>query len=147
MESRSAVTVTPRRAMGKRLVTGFALTPMLAGFYPAIALTEPSLMPIGLGVAYLSAVLFGIPLVLYFDRRGVHHWGMYVIGGTICSLPAVLLDSMLTLPEPLPPFGPIPILGLLLCGASSGFVFWMIGIAGSTSFDLRSMFDPTGCTR
>jgi hypothetical protein len=131
----------------KRLLTAFALTPMLAGFYPAIFLAEPSLMPIGLGISYVSAVLFGIPLVLYFNRRGQRRWGMYILGGAVCSLPTVLLYSMVSPPDHLLPFGPIPVLGLLLWGGSSGIVFWMIGIAGSTSFDLRSVFDPIDRSR
>jgi hypothetical protein len=104
-------------------------------------------MPIGLGISYVSAVLFGIPLVLYFNRRGQRRWGMYIIGGAVCSLPTVLLYSMVSPPDHLLPFGPIPVLGLLLWGASSGIVFWMIGIAGSTSFDLRSVFDPIDRSR
>src|SRR3954453_8100506 len=55
----------------RRLLTAFALTPLLAGFYPAIFLAEPSIMPLGLLLAYASTVLFGIPLVVYFDRRHV----------------------------------------------------------------------------
>jgi hypothetical protein len=126
----------------RRLLTAFALTPLLAGFYPAIFLAEPSLMPVGLVVSYLSAALFGIPLVLYFDRSGLGKWWMYILGGAACSVPTVILYSMATPPEHMLPFGPIPVLGLLLWGASSGIVFWMIGVAGSSSFDLRSVFDP-----
>ena len=81
-----------RRAVGSgRLFTAFCLTPLLAGFYPAIFLAEPSLMPVGLVLAYGSTVVFGIPLVAYFDRRGVREWYMYVVGGTACSVPTVLL--------------------------------------------------------
>jgi hypothetical protein len=39
----------------KRLVTAFMLTPLLAGFYPAIFMAEPSVMPIGLALSYVSA--------------------------------------------------------------------------------------------
>ena len=53
----------------------------------------------------------------------------------------------LSLPGHLPPFGLVPVPGLIAWGASSGFAFWMIGVAGNSSFDLRSMFDPTGCAR
>ena len=52
----------------KRLFTAFCLTPLLAGFYPAIFLAEPSLMLVGLVLAYVSTAVFGIPLVAYFDR-------------------------------------------------------------------------------
>src|ERR1700749_2063782 len=126
----------------KRLFTAFCLTPMLAGFYPAIFLAEPTLMPIGLLLAYASTAVFGIPLVAYFDRRGVRQWWMYIAGGTACSLPTVLLYAFAPLPEHLQPFGPVPTLALLFWGGSSGIVFWMIGIAGESAVSLRTLLDP-----
>jgi hypothetical protein len=126
----------------RRLLTAFALTPLLAGFYPAIFLAEPSIMPLGLVLAYASTLLFGIPLVIYFDRRRVREWWMYIAGGTACSLPTVLLYALAPLQEHLQPFGPIPVLGLLFWGGSSGIVFWMIGVAGDSAVSLRSLFDP-----
>src|SRR5207253_5844960 len=59
-----------------------------------------------------------------------------------CSLPTVLLYALVPLPDHLLPFGPIPVLGLLFWGGSSGIVFWMIGIAGDSAVSLRSLFDP-----
>lgn len=126
----------------KRLFTAFALTPLLSGFYPAIFLAEPSLMPIGLVLAYASTVFFGVPLVAYFDRRGVREWYMYIAGGTACSLPTVLLYALVPLPEHVQPFSAVPVLGVLLWGGSSGIVFWMIGIAGDSAVSLRTLFDP-----
>ena len=126
----------------RRLLTAFALTPLLAGFYPALFMAEPSIMPLGLLLAYVSTVLFGIPLVIYFDRRHLREWWMYLAGGTACSLPTVLLYALAPLPDHLLPFGPIPVLGLLFWGASSGIVFWMIGIAGDSPVSLRTLFDP-----
>jgi hypothetical protein len=126
----------------KRLFTAFCLTPLLAGFYPAIFLAEPSLMPIGLLLAYASTAVFGIPLVAYFDRRQVREWYMYIAGGTACSVPTVLLYAFAPLPDHLQPFGAVPVMGVLVWGASSGIVFWMIGIAGDSAVSLRSLFDP-----
>jgi hypothetical protein len=127
----------------RRLITAFCLTPLLAGFYPAIFLAEPSLMLVGLVLAYVSTAVFGIPLVAYFDHRGVREWYMYIFGGTACSLPTVLLYAFVApLPDHLQPFGVVPVLGVLIWGASSGIVFWMIGIAGDSAVSLRSLFDP-----
>jgi hypothetical protein len=127
----------------RRLFTAFCLTPLLAGFYPAIFLAEPSLMLVGLVLAYVSTAVFGIPLVAYFDHRGVREWYMYILGGTACSLPTVLLYAFVApLPDHLQPFGVVPVLGVLVWGASSGIVFWMIGIAGDSAVSLRSLFDP-----
>jgi hypothetical protein len=126
----------------KRLLTAFALTPLLAGFYPAVFLAEPSIMLLGLLLAYASTLLFGIPLVIYFDRRGVREWWMYIAGGTACSLPTILLYALAPMPDYLLPFGPVPVLGLLFWGGSSGIVFWMIGVAGDSAVSLRTLFDP-----
>jgi hypothetical protein len=126
----------------RRLFTAFCLTPLLAGFYPAIFLAEPSLMPVGLVLAYASTAVFGIPLVAYFDHRGVREWYMYIVGGTACSVPTVLLYAFAPLPDHLQPFGVVPVLGVLVWGASSGIVFWMIGIAGDSAVSLRTLFDP-----
>jgi hypothetical protein len=126
----------------KRLLTAFALTPLLAGFYPAIFLAEPAIMPLGLGLAYASTLLFGVPLVLYFDSRDVREWWMYIAGGTACSLPTIALYAFAPLPEHLAPFGAVPVMGLLFWGGSSGIVFWMIGVAGDSPVSLKSLFNP-----
>jgi hypothetical protein len=125
-----------------RLVTAFALTPLLAGFYPAIFVAEPALMPLGLIVAYLSTVIFGVPLVYYFDRKGYRHWYLYILGGAACALPSVVIYALATLPHYLSPFGVVPAIGVLLWGASSGIVFWMIGVAGDSAVSLRTLFHP-----
>lgn len=126
----------------KRLLTAFALTPLLAGFYPALFLAEPAIMPLGLGLAYGSTLLFGIPLVIFFDRRDVREWWMYIAGGTACSLPTIALYAFAPLPDHLAPFGPVPVLGVLFWGGASGIVFWMIGVAGDSAVSLKSLFDP-----
>jgi hypothetical protein len=100
-------------------------------------------MPIGLALAYASTLLFGIPLVMFFDRQGVREWWMYIVGGVLCALPTILLYAFVPPPEHFLPFGPIPALGLLFWGGASGIVFWMIGIAGDSPVSLRSLFDPT----
>jgi len=126
----------------RRLLTAFALTPLLAGFYPAIFLAEPAIMPMSLLLAYVSTVLFGIPLVFHFDRRGMREWWTYVAGGAVCAVPCVILYAFAPLPSYLTPFGLLPVAGLLFWGASSGLVFWMIGIAGDSAVSLRTLFDP-----
>jgi hypothetical protein len=131
----------------RRLVMAFALTPLLSGFYPAIFLAAPEMMPMSLVLAYASTVLFGLPLVVYFNRRSVREWWMYVAGGMACAVPTVILYALAPLPSYLLPFGLVPVLGLLFWGASSGIVFWMIGIAGDSAVGLRTLFDPTSSRR
>jgi hypothetical protein len=131
----------------RRLVMAFALTPLLSGFYPAIFLAAPEMMPMSLVLAYASTVLFGLPLVVYFNRRSVREWWMYVAGGMACAVPTVILYALAPLPSYLLPFGLVPVLGLLFWGASSGIVFWMIGIAGDSAVSLRTLFDPISSKR
>src|SRR6516165_11966163 len=102
----------------RRLLTAFALTPLLAGFYPAIFLAEPALMPVCLIVAYISTILFGIPLVYYFDQRGYREWYLYIMGGAACALPSVIAYAVVVLPNYLAPFGLWPVIELLAWGAS-----------------------------
>ena len=136
-------TVSPHGPLDrKRLFTAFTLTPLLAGFYPAILMAEPSVMPFSLLLAYASTVLFGIPLVIYFDRRGVRDWWMYIAGGSACSVPTMILYALAPLPDYLQPFGPMPVLELLMWGGSSGIVFWMIGVAGDSAVSFKTLFDP-----
>ena len=132
----------------RRLVTALALTPLLSGFYPAIFLATPEMMPVSLVLAYASTVLFGLPLVLYFNRRSVREWWMYVAGGMACAVPTIILYALLApLPSYVLPFGVVPVLGLLSWGAFSGIVFWMIGVAGDSAVSLRTLFDPVSSRR
>ncbi len=99
-------------------------------------------MPLGLLVAYVSALLLGIPLVFYFDRRRHREWWIYTAGGATCALPSIVLYALAPLPAYLVPFGLIPVIDLLLWGGSSGLVFWMIGVAGESPVSLKTLFDP-----
>jgi hypothetical protein len=126
----------------RRLWMAFALAPLLSGFYPAIFLGEPAVLPIGLVLAYVSAGLFGLPLVLVFERRYWRAWWHFAIGGLICALPTLLLYAVLRSPEHLQPFGLFPALGLLFWGCTSGLVFWLLAVAGETPVTFRSLFDP-----
>ena len=126
----------------KRLFTAFLLTPMLAGFYPAMFLGEPRILPIGLALAYVSAAVFGIPLIILFDRRRVRDWWLFTIGGAVCALPTVILYAFAPTPDHLDPFGWVPMLQVLLWGASSGLLFWMVGVAGETPVNMTTLFDP-----
>jgi hypothetical protein len=126
----------------KRLLTAFALTPLLSGFYPAIFLAEPSVMPLGLVLAYVSATFFGLPLVVLFDRHRWRSWWAFALGGVAVSLPTVLLYAVTQHPEHLQPFGIMPALGVFLWGGCSGIVFWLLGVAGDSPVNLRSLFDP-----
>jgi hypothetical protein len=134
-------TLSIRKLEPRRLLTAFALTPLLSGFYPAIFLAEPMTMPIGLVVAYASALLFGLPLLLMFDRRQWRTWWHFTIGGAICAVPAMMVYGIVGTPEHLPRFGPLAASAVLGWGASSGMVFWLLGIAGDTPVSWRSLFD------
>jgi len=94
-------TVPPPEALPldrRRLLTAFAVTPLLAGFYPAIFLAEPSIMPLGL--------LLGVVMALgrlYHEGEmvaaracgygGVRAW----LPVTVLALPVVVLSAWLNL--------------------------------------------------
>jgi hypothetical protein len=141
-EPASPTSDSPVPLQRRRLVTAFLLTPLLAGFYPALMLAEPVVMPISMVLSYGSAFVFGIPLMLICHRCGVRQWWIYLLGGIGCSLPTVVLYALAPLPEYLMPFGLMPALAVVFWGASSGGVFWMIGVAGDTPVRLRTLFDP-----
>ena len=116
--------------------------PLLAAFYPALMLAEPIVMPISIVLSYGSAFLFGIPLMLICHRRGVRQWWLYLLGGIACSLPTIVLYALAPLPDYLMPFGLMPALAVLFWGASSGGVFWMIGVATVSPLRRLSSISP-----
>ncbi|HEY3784009.1 MAG TPA: hypothetical protein VGL55_01885 [Steroidobacteraceae bacterium] len=135
------------RLDSRRLWMAFVLTPMLSGIYPAIFLAEPSVMPLGLLLAYTWAMVVGLPLVLWFDRRYWRSWWQFAAGGAACTLPTMALYALLKPPAHLEPFGWLPALGLLFWGSASGLVFWLIGVTGETPVSVRSLLDPLATKR
>ncbi|HKT73698.1 MAG TPA: hypothetical protein VJQ47_12460 [Steroidobacteraceae bacterium] len=129
------------RLQWRRLALAFALTPLLSAFYPAIILAEPYAIPVGTIAAYGSILFLGLPLAFLFDRRYWRSWWQFAVGGVVCSLPSLITYAVIRSPPHLPSFGFLPGLGVLLWGAGSGVVFWLLGVAGDSPVTLRSLLD------
>ncbi|MBV8855290.1 MAG: hypothetical protein JOY91_17910 [Sinobacteraceae bacterium] len=126
----------------RRLFTAFVLTPMLAGFYPALFRADPALLPVGLLLAYGSGLVCGVPLVILFARRGLRDWRLFMGGGAICALPAVALWAFNQPAGQLKMLSFPVMLEVLAWGAVCGIVFWMVGVAGESVVSIATLFDP-----
>ncbi len=54
----------------------------------------------------------------------------------------MLLYAFAPTPEHLESFGLVPVLKVLGWGASSGVLFWMLGIAGDSAVSITTLLDP-----
>ena len=124
----------------RRVLLGFALAPLLPGFYATMFFAQPWAFPIGLAMSYPSALLFGLPLYLMGRRHGRTHWWACVIGGLISAAPAMVLYRIIGTPPHLEAFDLLNGLGVLLWGGFTGICFWLLALAGRTPLDLRSFF-------
>jgi hypothetical protein len=131
----------------RRLFMAFVLTPMLAGFYPALFRADPSLLPVGLLLAYGSGVVCGVPLILVFAHRGVRDWRWFMAGGAFCAFPAIALWTFNSSSGHRYAFSLPVTLELLSWGAICGLVFWMVAIAGDSGVSTATLFDPLGTRR
>ena len=75
----------------RRVILGFILVPLLPGFYAALLFGQPWTFPIGLGLSYPTALLFGMPLFLVLRRQGWLAWWQFGLCGAVCVLPLEIL--------------------------------------------------------
>jgi hypothetical protein len=133
--------MSEHRPTPKRIALALLLAPALAPFYGAVFFAEPRDL-IGLFASYPSALLLGLPGVCLLVRRRCLRIWPFILLGLVCALPALWVYAVR--PE-LVREGATFTLGnaviLLASGALSGACFWLIGIAGETPVNLRSLFD------
>lgn len=123
-----------------RLMLGFALAPMLPAFYSALFFAQPWAFPIGVALAYPTALLLGLPLFLGLRRQGWLSWWQLSMGGTLCALPLVLLYWQVGTPPHLEAFDWLNGLSLAAWGGFSGLSFWLLAISGKTPVRLHMLF-------
>ena len=87
-----------------RSALGFLLSPLVGVLLPAfvLILSSPEAVVIDSGtftfllipvvIAYLSAVLFGIPLFQLFKRRGWLELWQIMVGSILCGVPFAVLN-------------------------------------------------------
>ena len=124
-----------------RLLLAFAVTPFLPGFYGALLFGQPWAFPIGLAVAYPTALLLGAPVVLLMCRARQLQWWTFVGAGIVCALPALLGYAWLREVPHLQSYDLLNGLIVLAWGAFAGACFWLIGVAGDTPLRVRDIFD------
>jgi hypothetical protein len=124
-----------------RLVLAFCVTPFLPGFYGALLFAQPWALPIGLAVAYPSALAIGVPLIMIMRRRAWLSWWCFVIAGALCALPALIAYAYVGDVPHLDSFN-LPGAALVVAsGAFTGACFWLLGVAGESPVRVRDLFN------
>ena len=134
------LTAVPGPQPLRRVVLGFALTPMLPAFYATLFFAQPWAFPYGIALAYPAALLLGLPLYLGLRRRQRLGWWQLALAGMICAVPAVLAYRYAGTPPHLEPFDWLAALYLEAWGAFAGLSFWLLAVAGNTPVTARTMF-------
>jgi hypothetical protein len=118
-----------------RIILAFLLAPAVAPALIGLASIHPSMAGIwviALGVAaftYATTLVAGIPAYFLLRARNWLKWWHLTLGGTVLGLlPTLVMGFPLSLNGALL-LGP----DHLLIGAASGFAFWALAFAGSTS--------------
>ena len=113
-----------------RVVAGFLLAPVLPAFYTVILYGQPWAFPVGLALAYPSALVIGLPafLVLHHYRR--EGWSTLATCGAFCAVPSLLIYWRVHTPDHFEPFNWDNSVYLVAWGIVSGLVFWLIVSAG-----------------
>jgi hypothetical protein len=124
-----------------RLAMALLLTPLLAGLYPALLFAQPWAIPIGLALAYVSAILFALPAALLLHACRCRRALAYILAGVLCSEPGLALYAYLGTPRHFEPFNPLIALEWLIWGGICGAVFWMFAVAGDSPLRWRHLFD------
>ena len=78
---------------------------------------------IGLPVAYIGAILIGIPVFLLMKRTKYWGWPYFVLGGTLCALPGILIFTKYNAPIVYSLQSYVTFSAL---GALGGLVFWWL---------------------
>jgi hypothetical protein len=123
-------------AKSMKVIAGFLIAPVgpgallyvygLAKGYGTAAIVGPLLIT---PVAYLAALIIGIPVYRLLDRKRVRRCLAYTLGGGLVGLVGGLL-----LNTPIVSFRSLPPGDLLvgaICGAISATIFWGIAVRGT----------------
>jgi len=124
--------------MNKRRVFGIIVAPITAPLVFIFFLTGKVALPMdmdslsivmtfGLPIAYLVAILFGLPLLKIVEKFGlVNFWSVTIGGGIAAVLPVLMIytlnATLFSLTEK-----DINVFGVMFaCGLVAGFVFWLV---------------------
>lgn len=117
----------------RRAVVGFLVAPVVGVAATTFAILPSDLHGLwwiyllyGTAIAYLSALVFGLPAYLLMKRVTTLHWWQVIVAGALCSLPFWLVSEY---PYTTAYFRNQAMTNLALyvsCGAIAGLVFWFI---------------------
>ncbi|MBJ2138554.1 hypothetical protein JEU11_19030 [Paraglaciecola chathamensis] len=109
----------------KEIAKAFAIAPAIP-----VAIVSVFSLPAGLfvfmfgaPVAYACAALVGIPLFALFNKANISGWSYFVLGGSLCAVPGILLFTKFRVPLV---YSLQSISGFSLIGAAGGFIFWWL---------------------
>lgn len=132
-----------------RLILAFLLAPLLPailerGYFMlnAPAIGPPVARQLGLDpgitrMAYLVAILLGVPTYFLLRKRLRAWWHFAICGGLLGAIPALFMDVFGL------GAGGFDVIAFVIgapCGLISGFSFWLIGLSGIR----RSPVGPNG---
>lgn len=124
----------------RRVVLGFALSPMLPAFYATLFFAQPWAFPYGIALAYPSALLIGLPMYLVLRQRQRLGWWQLSLVGMLCAVPTVLAYRYVGTPPHLEPFEWLSALYLEAWGGFTGLSFWLLSVAGASPVSVRVLF-------
>lgn len=122
------------------MILGFALAPMLPGFYSTLLFGQPWAFPMGLILSYPTVLLLGFPLLIFLQRRNWLAWWQLGLCGAVCVLPLQFLYWYFKTPPHLEAFNLPNALLLEGWGLFTGLVFWLLAISGTTAIGWRELF-------
>jgi hypothetical protein len=117
----------------QRAVIGFLVAPVVGVAASTLAILLPEFyglwwiyLLVGSAIAYLSALVFGLPAYLLMKRVTRLHWWQVIAAGSVCGLPFWLVSEY---PYTTAYFRNQAMTNLALyvaSGAIAGLVFWLI---------------------
>jgi len=121
------------------MILGLVIVPLLPGFYSTLLFGQPWAFPMGLLLAYPTALLIGTPLILAFSHRNWLAWWQLCIAGALCALPLELLYWHVQTPPHLEAFTLGNALLLEGWGIFAGLGFWLLAISGTSPVSWREL--------
>jgi hypothetical protein len=113
----------------KSVAIAFAVSPAVA-IVPMYFFGGPGLGKVlaivSLLIAYMSAIVVGLPLYLVMRRRGWMSASHLIGAGAICALPGAAFWVFTSPTGLVQAQGAIVVLLVLFCGVIGGAVFWLI---------------------
>lgn len=109
----------------KEIAKAFAIAPAIPIVIVSVLSLPAGIIVFMLGapVAYACAALIGIPLFALYNKASINGWSYFVLGGSLCAVPGILLFTKYDVPIV---YSLQSISSFSLIGAVGGFIFWWL---------------------